>query len=258
MSYYGNYDFKLMVARGLVPDHYPVNKFGNAPDGVQLTPSDIWPLSNSGATQIIWLAPTAARIHNIRSSSGSDTAAGVGARTVRIWGLKTWSTIETFEDVVMNGAIGVNTANSYVMINRMKVLTSGATSINVGRIDAIAATDGTTTAVILAGYGQTTQAILGIPSTQNLYLENYYFSLHDTANTKIDCFFLANENPDVQTTNFITKHHFGCVGDGSSSFDYKFEIPYKIEGPAIVKLQAFGSLADLDASATFDGYLITE
>ena len=158
----------------------------------------------------------------------------------------------------MNGVTDVTTVNNYVIINRMKVLTSGATSINVGTIVAVAQTDGTTSAVILAGKGQTQLAILGVPSTQNLYLEDFHAALHDTSNAKVNFFLLANENPNVQTTNFITKHNFGVVGGGTSAFDYPLNLPYKIEGPAIVKIQAIGSAADLDCSAGFDGILITE
>lgn len=262
MSYYGNYDFKLMVSRGLIPDHYPVTKFGQAPNGVQTSATDIWALANSTPTQQIWVAPTTARVHLVRSSSASDdgSPAGVGARTIRIWGLTSWNSIEVTEDIVMNGVTDVNTANSYVIINRMKVLTSGATSINVGQIVAVAQTDGTTTAVILAGKGQTQQAIFGMPSTQNLYLDNYGVSLHDTTSSgvKIDAYLMVNENPDVQTTNFLTKHNFGCTSIGSSSFDYTFGVPYKIEGPAIIKIQGIASANDLDTSASFDGILITE
>jgi hypothetical protein len=260
MSYYGNYDFKLMVSRGLIPDHYPVNKFGAAPDGVQTTLTDIWGRADATPTQQIWLAPTVARLHLIRSSSPSDDGSpvGVGARTIRIYGLNTWSSIETSEDIIMNGVTDVTTVSSYVIINQMKVLTSGATAINVGTIVAVAQTDATVSAVILAGKGETQLAILGVPSTQNLYIENYHASIHDTTNSKATFFLVANENPNVQTTNFITKHNFGITSDGNSSFDYVFEIPYKIEGPAIIKLQAIGSAADLDCSAAFDGYLITE
>ena len=109
MSYYGNYDFKLAVVRGIIPNHYPVNKFGQAPNGVQTTATDIWGRADATPTQQIWLAPTAARKHLIRSSSASDDGSpvGVGARTLRIFGLQTWSSIETFEDIIMNGVTTV-------------------------------------------------------------------------------------------------------------------------------------------------------
>jgi len=168
-------DYGLAVARGLVTGQSSVNKFGAAPDGIQTSATDVWSLANSTPTQQIWLAPTAARIHAIVSTSANDDGdpVGTGARTIRIYGLQTWDTAETSEVVTLNGTGAVNTANSYVIIHRMKVLTMGASGPNVGTISATAATDNTVTAVILPGDGQTEMAIYGVPSVQDFYLTRW-------------------------------------------------------------------------------------
>lgn len=247
----------LNVASGGIPGVSIVNKFGRAPNGVQTTATDIWGRADATPTQQIWLAPTAARIHAIVSSSASDDGnpVGVGARTIRIWGLTSWSVAEVSEDITLDGTTPVNTANSYVMINRMKVLTSGATSINVGTITATAATDSTITAVILPGRGQTEQAIYGLPSTQSAYMINYHLSMNDpTAASRVDISLLVNENPNVQTTNYLVKHSGHLSNQGSSAIDIPLQCA-KYSGPAIIKLQGTGNAADLDVSASFDLYL---
>lgn len=259
MSYIGARDFGLEVARGRVTGVTSVNKFGSAPDGIQTTITDIWSRANAAVTQQIWLAPTAARIHAIVSSSASDDGdpVGVGARTIRVYGLKTWDLAETSEDITLNGTTPVNTANSYVIIHRMKVLTSGATSINVGTITATAATDSTVTAVILPGDGQTEMAIYGVPSTQSFYLTRWSAAVAKNA-TAVYCSFQlrVNENPDVQTTNFIRKNDLSVLSTGSTNVEKVFTNPIKYSGPCIIKVQAEGSANDIDGKSGFDGYLV--
>jgi len=253
-------DFMLDVARGVIPGMSSVSKFGAAPDGVQTSLTDIWGRADAAATQQIWLAPTAARIHAIVSDSASDDGSpvGVGARTLRVYGLTSWSTVEVSEDITLNGTGAVNTANSYVIINRMKVLTSGTTSINVGTIIATAATDATVGAVILPTRGQTEQCVYGIPSTQKLYIDHLSLSMNATgATTAVDFELLVNENPDVQTTNYIVKNTTELSSTGTSAILRRYTPLYQVVGPAIVKIQAISSSADTDASAGFGGVLIT-
>jgi hypothetical protein len=247
------------VALGNIPGVYSVNKFGASINGVQTTLTDIWDRANSAALQQIWVAPTAARVHTITSSSTSDTSGGSGARTIRVYGLTSWNTKETYEDVTMNGTVGQATVNSYVIIHRMRVLTSGNSGPNVGNIDATAATDSTVTARIQIADGQTLMCIYGIPSGQTLLMSNFAFNCHDntTPNTaaEIDFKIVACETPDVNPAIFITKHTGGLVTLGSGNYQHFFS-PYKsFPGPAIIKMQAIGSSEDLYVTGNFDGYL---
>lgn len=252
--------FNLDVSLGRIAGVSGVQVNGHAPDGAQTTLSDIWGRADATPTQQIWLAPTAARIHAIVSGSAADVAASTGATSVTVTGLTSWSTAEVSEVVNLNGVTPVNTANSYVIINTLEANASATTTqvgVNTGLITATAATDGTVTAVILAAKGRSQQAIYGLPSVQTLCIENYHASLHDLATSKMRVSMSINKNPNVQTVAFITRHLFGMVTGGSSAFDYPFNIPLKIVGPAIVKLQTLANAADLDVSAGFDGFLVT-
>jgi len=242
------------VSAGTVSGSLAINKFGNAPNGIQTTATDIWDRADATPTQQIWLAPTAARTHSIVSSSVSDTNGGAGARTIRLWGLKTWGTAESSEDITLTGTTSVNTVNSYVIIHRMKVLTMGASGPNVGIITATAATDATVTAQISVGNGQTEMAIYGVPTGKTGYLYRWGCGINKQASVVVDVDFrlLINENPDVQTVAFLRKDDISLQSNGTSMFDRHYSLPYKITGPAIVKVQATGSAADIDGDSGFD------
>lgn len=265
-------DFMLEVSKGNIPGHGAVNKYGRATAGVQLTDTDIWDRADAAATQQIWTAPTQARVHEILSSSDADSdsggtvAQGQGARTIRVFGLKTWSTAESSEDIIMDGtATGVNsvdTVESYVIIYRMKVLTHGTSGPNVGVITATAVTDGTVTAQINPGNGQTEMSIFGVPSTQKAYMTNYDVNAHNSGNPstvlEVDFSLLVNEHPDVDETTaaFLIKGNVGLIATGSMIFNKVYDPPLEIPGPAIIKYQAIATLADTEGVAEFDIVLV--
>jgi len=255
-------DYGLSVARGLISGITRVNKFGAAPDGIQTTATDVWSRANSSATQPIWLAPTAARVHQIVSSSDSDGKTGshtsVGARTIRVYGLTSWSTSETSEVITLDGTTNVPTVNSYVIIHRMKVLACGTSGPNVGTITATAATDTTVTAVILPTDGQTEMAIYGVPSGYTFYLKRWGCGIDKASSTAVTVDFrlVVNENPDVQTIAFLRKDDISLQSTGSSIHERYYEIPPSFAGPCIIKVQGIGSANDIEGESGFDGYII--
>lgn len=250
MSYSPARDFALEVARGNIAGVSAVNKFGRDTDSDAA--DDVW---DNGGT---WVAPTAARVHQITSTDAGDDGSpvGVGARTIRVYGLTGWGAVETSEDITMNGVGNVPTA-AYVIIHRMKVLTKGATNTNVGIITATADSDSTVTATILAGAGQSLMAIYGIPSTQSLYLTSYYCSAERTTAVSVDVLLKYNPEPDVELLNFLTKHTIAAKNDGSTDVQHQFNPYYKFAGPGIIKVMADASAVNADISAGFDGYLVT-
>lgn len=255
-----NSDFMLRVSMGSISGYSAVHVSGHAIDGLQTTATDIWDRADATTTQQIWLAPTAARIHAIVSSSASDDGSpvGVGARTLRVWGLTSWSSAEVTEDVTLNGTTPVDTSNSYVMINQMQVLTAGATNINVGTITATAATDSTVTAAILPGIGKTQMAIYGLPSTKTLYINRLFFGVNKAGTTTpvADMSLLVNPAPSSQIT-YYSDYVVGTSQDGTSWMERVHSPPLAIAGPAIVKLQADSQVADTNGHGGFDGILVT-
>lgn len=249
-------DFYYDISTGAVENNDAVNKFGRNPDVDTATdPEDVW---DTGG---IWVAPTQARKHNIASSDANDDAIGTGAQTIRLYGLVSWDSLETSEDVIMDGLTPVATSNSYVIIHRMKVLTAGSGGLNVGDITATAQTDGTITAQITASQNQTLMAIYGIPALQKLVITKWYTSVNLTSGGggTADVELLINEEPDNNLLLFLVKHHAGLSSSGSSVFNHEFSPYLSVQGPAIIKVNVESvSSNNTDISGGFDGILITE
>ena len=256
-----NHDLRLEIAAGTIANYKGVNKFGRAPTGGQTTATDIWDRADATPTQQIWVAPTQARVHAIVSTDDTDGKTGspnsVAARTLRVYGLASWDSREVSEDITLTGTDAVNTTNSYVIIHRMKVLTHGATKVNAGVISATAATDASVTAAIIIGQGQTQMAIYGVPSIQTAYMTGYYGSaIKAAAACRGSVELFVNESPDVEEINFLVKHTNGWDTTGTSYIPHPYNPYFKIEGPAIIKIQAISSAADTDFSAGFDLILV--
>lgn len=250
-------DFHLEVAMEKVGGHFSITKFGRNIEIDSGVTADVWDggyTVASGGVSLIWVAPTQARTHTIASTDVNDTTGGTGARTVRIFGLTSWTTAEVSEDVTMNTGSPPVTSNSYVIIHRMHVLTKGATNVNIGIITATATSDGTITAQIRVGQGQTQMAIYGVPSTQTAYLGRLYANTNRSvvAAAAADVTLLVNPEPQTELTNFLVKHTFGLMTTGTSAFLIPYYVPKVIQGPAIIKVQAVSGANDMDVSAGFD------
>jgi len=251
--------YDIDVAIGKIPKHKSVNKFGRAPSGVQTTATDIWDRADATPTQQIWVAPTVARTHQIVSSSVNDASAGTGVRTIKIYGLKDWDTPEVSEIITLNGTTDVPTANKYVIIHRMKMMTYGSGGTNAGNLIATADTDATVTAQINTGQGQTQMAIYGIPSGVSCVMKQYYISVNKNATSlSILTNLLINDTITSGLNGFKVKHSQGVVTEGNSYVCHKFDPPFIIKGPAIIKMQGNSSTADTDGSAGFDLILIND
>ena len=224
-------------------------------------PTVVTALAGAGDTMTLYVA-TAGAIATTETGAqmswgGAVAVEGASARTLRVYGLTDWDTAEVSEDINLKGVTGVVTANSYVIIHRMKVLTKGATSTNAGIITATALTDGSVTAHIKALEGQTQMAIYGVPSIQDAYMTNYHGSLNKNVKTAgANIHLLVNPEPDVELTNFLVKHTKGLVSVGVGDNDNQFKPYTKYSGPCIIKIQVLTDTADCDVDAGFDLILV--
>lgn len=150
------------IALGNIANAGYVLKFGrNNNVDTSSDPEDVW---NGGG--LYTGHPTGSpELVTIVSSSTNDASGGTGARTIRIFGLKTSTSTEyESEDITMNGTTSVDSANSWYRINRAYVLTAGSANGAVGNITiAHKVTTANVFAVMPATFNQTTICAWTVP-----------------------------------------------------------------------------------------------
>ncbi len=163
--------FLTEVAFGDIPNYDIGVKFGrNADLDTGTIPEDVWHGGGIYTGQPENYTPETV---TVVSDSTDDAAAGTGARTVRIIGLKT-DTSEEYEseDFTLNGTTPVTSSNSWWRINRAYVLTAGSGGKNAGIISVIPSTTTANVMVRLpATFNQSHIAALTVPHGKILLIK---------------------------------------------------------------------------------------
>lgn len=253
MSLLNNDSYGENVMRGRLPGITGGTKFGSAPEGVQTTRTHIWDRADATPTQQLWVPPTAARVHAIVSSSVADDSAGTGARTVRVYGLQSWDSPETYEEVIMDGVTPVNTLDSYVIVHRMRVWTAGSGQTNAGTISATAATDGTVTAAIQPNNGSTAMAIYGVPSGYQVAIHKWWCAIAKASGGAASILYDIEDwdmaAPTLPVRN--VRDESSVQSTGASSVTKEYFIPLRFTGPCIIAVSGVASSPDAGGLSTF-------
>jgi len=222
----GGQEYFDQVAAGLVPGEASDDKFGHNPDIDSGTVEDVW---DGGG---IWAQPTVARIHNLASTDVNDTLLGTGARQVTVFGLDGSYVLQS-ENVDLDGTSDAPTANSYIMIYRLRVIAAGSGGANAGTITATAVTDATVTAQILVGKNQTLMAIFQVPAATTLSLYSYFGSiLKETSSGAANFSLLVKPFGEV----WQTRHTRSVHTSGTSDLRHTFMFPKIYSAKTLVKI----------------------
>lgn len=163
-------DFYTAVGLGLVPGVRRVTALGNNPDVDQGTlPEDVWSVGG------IYPWMTGATSLEVVSTSASDAAAGVGARTITIFGLDI-NYVEVNQTITLNGTTAVVVPTQIFRINSVLIMSAGTTKVNVGDINVRDSGGGTVRAQVPAGYGISRQAIYTVPVAHTLSVHSVLFA----------------------------------------------------------------------------------
>lgn len=181
---------------------------------------------------------TTAAVMQVKSDSTSDTAAGVGARSVRIKGLN--SAFAPLEEVVtMNGTTAVNTINSFIRINSMAVETTGTyggvvTGLDGANIGTISLNALGNAAVLLSMFpqdGEEDNACQCVAAGFYVGISGYTVSV-DTDKI-VDVNMQLRGGADIVvapfTATLLIAEFVGVTADGISAFNPPLIIPSKTD-----------------------------
>jgi len=215
-----------------------VLKFGYNAD-VSTASETIW----DGGGLYPW--PSAAAVTTIVSTDVKDTSAGVGARTVRVYGLDAdYKAID--EIATLNGDTAVTLANDYLRCFRMKVLTAGSELDNAGSIQVKHST--TVIAQISAGYNQTLMAVYTIPAgASTAYLLNWHGNLGKGKDAEMTLW--VREYGGVFQVKDLARAY-------QANIERNYKIALKIPERADVELRAVSENASTPVAAGFDLFFL--
>lgn len=166
-------NFLLEIAKGNVPGHSVVHKFGR---NTNVDVANIEDVTSIGGRYTFLSTGTTI---DVSSDNVNDTSAGSGLRTAQIQGLEdvTWNEIN--ETIITNGSSIVTTINSFIRINRIIGLTAGASEENEGLLSFKSGVS--TIGELIPGNNQTQMAVYSVPNGKTAYLTRIYGSLLPSA-----------------------------------------------------------------------------
>lgn len=160
-------DFLLEVAKGNVPGHVIVEKFGRNPDiSSNSDPEDIW----NGGGLYTGFPTGAAETIDVSSGSAEDGAGtSTGLLSIRLFGQL--AGVAQTEDITLNGTDLVTTIKLWDRMPRIRGLTVGSVGSNVGEITAHHTTTvANVFAVVPIGTNRTQIAGFTVPAGKTIWI----------------------------------------------------------------------------------------
>ncbi len=256
-----NTEFYLEVAKGNIPGHSIVNKFGHN-DAVSTGGEDVW---EGGGDYGFF--PTSAVSIDIKSSSSSDDGdpVGTGARTVVIYGLdENWAE-KTSETITLNGTTEVAIAGTWMRVFRLVVLTAGSAGTNVGNITAQCVgaggglADNTVGIYVAADDGQTQHAIYTVPAGKSAYFLKGYVGMADDDKAGEVARFKWMARPNNGTTGAWATKGQASVHSQGAAWIYEYGAPSgPIPAKTDIKIRCHQTTATVGVVGGFDLVLVDD
>jgi len=253
MSFWGNEDFGLAIARGLVPGAKAFAIPGRR-DGISAVGlADITQIPSTAAPFVV-PNPGGQQLE-ILSASSQDTAAGTGIQTLELEFLDS-AGAEQAETITMNGTSPVATVSTDIdKVQWMHGVTVGTNSVGLGNITLRSTAAGTTFEYIAAGGNQSLSARYTVPTGKTGYILGWQAS----AVTKVIDFRLR-ANVDRFTRELHDAFNFqdAMILETAPSGFIPFSIPLKCPAGAEIKVSGVSAAAGGDAGCQFDVLLLDD
>jgi hypothetical protein len=259
-------NFMLEVAKGNVPGHSIVNKFGhNEAADATSNPQDVW-----GGGGLYGFYPTDAegpQDIDIKSDDAADDAiTGEGAHTVLLQGLcDGWVACET--EAIMDGTEPVQVDTQFIRLFRAQVLIAGTVGYNAGNIIAyIRGTpptppDASIGIFITDSHGQTQQTPYTVPAGHTAYFIKGYTALSDDVQTSENGTFrwMLRVNAFGPGGAWLTQGEIGLINNASSYWQYEYGAPAgPIPEKTDIRIELSNSSAVFDVVGGYDLLLVED
>lgn len=247
-------DFFLEVAKGDVPGHSLVHKFGEAGD-IDTADNfvDIWDGTTDANADKTYTFSTSADIDSISSADAGD------GQDVEIQGLDAnWDLV--VQTVTLNGQTKVALTTDLIRVFRMKNMGSTDFAGNVYcYVDdtittGIPDTSNKIRAIVQAGLNQTLMAMYTIPNGKTGYIFRRWTAL----SSKIAGYSSVRSFARPFGGVFQLKYSAALATTGTSAKDENFHFPMKMPAKTDVKMMADSSVNNMAVSAGFDIILVDD
>lgn len=162
----------------------------------------------------------------VLSSSANDTAAGTGARTVRIIGLAGDDWSQVTETITMNGTSAVaGTRTDWRRIDRAFAVTVGSGGVNEGDITVRLQGGGAVQSTIGAGRGQTQVGVLTIPGDRKGAIVSWSCSMLTTGSTTEMEIGIFTRDNSLTDPSWRVRSQLGLRGAGTTTHTEHFRNP---------------------------------
>jgi len=209
-------DSMLGISGDDILGHNSVHKFGHNSNMGSSAFETIW--HNGGLYP--W-SINAERV-NIVSTDIVDTSVGLGARTIQLIGLDA-SYNEITEIITLNGTTNVLSVNSYLRLQRAKVLSAGSHGHNNGELTATQETSGDILFNISHAKNQTLICTYTVPAGKTAYLIDWQYSIKNGKATDLEL--LTRKIGEV----FQVKSKIGIDTTGNQTWLPYLRIPEKTD-----------------------------
>ena len=223
--------YQSAIARGKVNGAKGFGGYGQRTAAADESNRVIWPNG-------IFSLPDAAGVQmSIASTSGSDTAAGTGVRSIEIHYLDV-DLIEQSEIVTMNGITPVPIlATDVRFINDMHVHTYGTSPNAIGTISAT--NGGVTYSIISLGDNKCTSSARMIPASKSGYVAGAIGgAVSGTSDAEVVIRLVASEINSNQYVYPLNLFPYGSVGAQDTTIPYVFPLALKFSAGTVIALTA--------------------
>ena len=251
MSYLHYRDWYAAIAKGDVPGHSLVHKFGAS----QSVPNGSWAVVSYGSTERAVHPSSASTVRVKGGGNAADTSTGTGAQTFFVNGISSAGTEVTEELTLQGTGVSTDTTNKFWRVHRAYVGDCGTyNETNTGDVTVENSTSGVDYLTVASSDGQSLVGQYTIPAGKTGYLHSVELSVD--ASKPADFRLMKRENFDDVTTPY-SPYRLQNLWDGiSDTFVFQPRSPIAFSEKTDVWIEARGSGAGTEASVNFEIVLV--